>query len=244
MNLVNEDESIDDLKLEGLRLIQKNYAFRFGVDAVLLSHFANIKSKFEVVDLCTGTGIIPFLLTGKYNPRKVVGVEIQDMMVEMASRSVKLNSLEEKLKFICGDLKNVDFIKTLGRFDAVTVNPPYKLFNSGIINPLDNIAIARHEIACTLEDVIEAARTLLKDNGRMYMVHRPDRLVDILSLMRKHKIEPKRIQMVHPNIRKAPNIVLIEGQRDGGSFLKWEAPIYVYGEDGKYSEQINSIYGR
>lgn len=239
-----EDESIDDLQLDNLYLIQKRQGFRFGVDAVLLSHFANIKKHHRVIDLCTGTGIIPFLLYGKYKPKEVIGIEIQEDMVEMANRSSKYNELESVVKFINGDLKDLDLLKSLGTFDALTVNPPYKINNSGIINPDDKLAIARHEILCDLEDVIKASRRLLKDNGRLYMVHRPERLIDIFELMRKYKIEPKRVQMIQPNINKAPNILLVEGQRDGGSYLKWEAPIYVYNEDGTYSKQINKIYGR
>lgn len=241
---IYEDESIDDLQLNGLQLIQKKDAFRFGIDAVLLADFANVKKSFKVIDLCTGTGIVPFLVWGKYSPTEVYGLEIQDDMVHMANRSVELNSLEGKIKFINKDLKDIEYLKTLGKFDVLTVNPPYKLNNSGIVNPLDKVAIARHEIACTLEDVIKAARTLLKDNGRMYMVHRPERLADIITLMRKYRIEPKRIKMVHPNTKKAANIVLVEGQRDGGKFLKWDAPLYVYKDEGGYSDEINTIYGR
>lgn len=241
---INEDESIDDLQLNGLNLIQKKDAFRFGVDAVLLSDFANIKRNFRVVDLCTGTGIIPFLIWGKYSPKEICGIEIQEEMAEMANRSSKLNGTEESIRFYAEDLKNLDFIKTLGKFDVLTVNPPYKLNNSGIVNLSDKIAIARHEVLCNLEDVIRASRALLKDNGRIYMVHRPERLADIITLMRKYKIEPKRIRMVQPNTKKAPNIVLVEGQRDGGKFLKWEAPLYVYKDEGGYSDEIEAIYGR
>lgn len=239
-----EDETIDDLQLNGLKIIQKNKAFRFGIDAVLLSHFANVKKKHSVVDLCTGTGIIPILLYGKYTPEKIIGIEIQDEMSEMARRSVSINSIEEKVEIITRDLKDIQYLKLLGRFDVLTVNPPYKLNNSGILNPSDKIAIARHEVMCNLEDIIIAARILLKDNGKMFMVHRPERLVDIFSIMRKHKIEPKRVQMVHPSTNKPPNIVLVEGQRDGGSFLKWEKPIFVYKDDGELSKDINIIYGR
>lgn len=241
---VFENETIDDLQLEGLHLIQKNYGFRFGVDAVLLSNFANVKFKHRVVDLCSGTGIIPFLLYGKYKPKEILGVEIQSEMVEMARRSSLYNEIEDIVKFENVDLKNLNKLKEFGTFDVLTVNPPYKLNNSGILNPDDKLAIARHEIMCTLEDVIIASRKLLKDNGRMYMVHRPERLLDIFLLMRKHRIEPKRVQMIHPNKNKAPNIVLIEGQRDGGAYLKWEAPLYVYNEDGSYTKEINRIYGR
>lgn len=241
---INIDEGIDDLQLKGLKLIQKQQGFRFGVDAVLLSDFANIKNKHRVVDLCTGTGIIPFLAYGKYNPKEVIGLEIQDDMVEMANRSSELNDITDIVKFVHGDLKNKKLIDSLGKFDVVTVNPPYKLNNAGIVNPNDKLAIARHEVMCTLEDVIIACRRLLKDNGRMFIVHRPERLADIFGLMRKYKIEPKRVRMVQPNTKKAPNIVLVEGQRDGGAFLKWEETLYVYDDNGNYSEEIDRIYGR
>ena len=241
---VNNDENIDDLQLKGLYLIQKRDGFKFGIDAVLLSDFAQVKKRHRVMDLCTGTGIVPFLVYGKYEPQSVFGLEIQRDMVEMAERSVKLNSLEGRVQFINGDLKDIDSLKRLDRFDVVTVNPPYKLNNSGILNPLDKLAIARHEVLCNLEDVIAASRVLLKDNGRMFIVHRPERLADIFTLMRKYKIEPKRVKMVHPKMGKAPNIVLVEGQRDGGAYLKWEAPLYVYDENGRYTKEIDEIYGR
>jgi len=244
LEYIKEDETIDDLQLKNLKLIQKKDGFKFGIDAVLLSDFACIKNKHRVMDLCTGTGIIPFLIYGKYQPEIIYGLEIQQDMVDMAKRSVNLNSLEEKIFFLSEDLKNIEFLKKLEKFDVVTVNPPYKLNNSGIINPNDKLAIARHEILCDLEDVIASSRVLLKDNGRLFMIHRPERLADIFTLMRKYKIEPKRVKMIHPKIGKAPNIVLVEGQRDGGAYLKWEAPLYVYDENGKYTKEIDSIYWR
>ena len=242
MEFLRNDETLDDLNLKGIHVIQKKDAFRFGVDAVLLANFAKVRRNAKVVDLCTGTGIIPFILAGKTCASDLIGVEIQDEFVDMANRSAQYNKLEHKIKFINGDLKNVELIKSIPKVDIVTVNPPYKLHNSGLINLNDKNAIARHEICCTLEDVIIACRILLKDNGRMYMVHRPDRLVDILCTMRKHRIEPKRIRMVHPSVNKAPNIVLIEGQRDGGTFLKWETPLYVHTEDGGYTQEITDMY--
>ena len=244
LKYINEDETIDDLQLKGLNLIQKKDGFKFGIDAVLLSDFACIKNRHRVIDLCTGTGVIPLLIYGKYEPQSVYGLEIQEDMIEMAKRSAQLNSLEEKVFFLNEDLKNIECLKKLEKFDVVTVNPPYKLNNAGIINPNDKLAIARHEILCNLEDVISASRVLLKDNGRLFMIHRPERLADIFTLMRKYKIEPKRVKMIHPKIGKAPNIVLVEGQRDGGTYLKWEAPLYVYDDDGKYTKEINSIYWR
>ncbi|MBW9146397.1 tRNA1(Val) (adenine(37)-N6)-methyltransferase [Clostridium sp. CM027] len=242
MGFLGDDETLDDLNLKGIHVIQKKHAFRFGVDAVLLANFAKIRRNAKVVDLCTGTGIIPFILAGKTYASNLIGVEIQKEFVDMANRSARYNNLEHKIKFISGDLKDIELIKSIPKAEIVTVNPPYKLQNSGLISLDDKNAIARHEICCTLEDVIIACRALLKDNGRMYMVHRPDRLVDILCAMRKHRIEPKRIRMVHPSVNKAPNIVLIEGQRDGGTFLKWEPPLYVHTEDGGYTQEIADMY--
>ena len=158
---IKNDENIDDLQLNGLMLIQKKDGFKFGVDAVLLSDFANVKKKHKVIDLCTGTGIIPFLLYGKYNPSSIKGIEIQEDMVEMANRSVELNKINN-IEFIHSDLKDIKFLKTLEKADVVTVNPPYKLSNAGIVNPSDKLSIARHEILCNLENVIEASRVLLK----------------------------------------------------------------------------------
>ncbi len=241
---LKEDETLEDLQLKGLALIQKKDAFRFGVDAVLLASFAKVKKSHRVMDLCSGTGIVPILLAGKSESRDIVGLEIQGEMTEMAERSRAFNKLEDRVSFISGDLKDKELLRSLGRFDVVTVNPPYKLKGSGILNPADKNAIARHEVLCTLEDVIAASRLLLKDNGRLYMVHRPERLADILCLMRKYKIEPKAIQLIHPNTKKAPNIVLVEGQRDGGEFLRFLPPLYVYKDEGGYSEEIDRIYGR
>ncbi len=241
---LKDDETLDDLQLKGICVIQKKDAFRFGVDAVLLANFANIKRNAKVLDLCGGNGIIPFILAGKTEASHISAIEIQEEMVEMANRSAVFNKLEDKITFINKDLKDLECLKNLSKVDVVTVNPPYKLKNSGIINLHDKNAIARHEICCTLEDVIKACKIVLKDNGRVYMIHRPDRLADIICLMRKYKIEPKLIQMVQPNIKKAPNMVLVEGQNNGGSFLKWEAPLYVHNLDGSYTNEINEIYSR
>ena len=241
--LLQEDESLEDLQLKGLVIIQKKKGFRFGVDAVLLSHFSSIRKGSRVMDLCTGTGIVPVLLAGKTEASEICGLEIQEDFASMAKRTIKINSLQDRISIIEGDLKDHKLLKGMGLFDAVTVNPPYKKRHSGIRNPEDSLAIARHEVALELEDVILASKMLLKDGGRLFMVHRPERIADILELMRKHKIEPKRIQTVHPSFGKAPNIVLVEGQKYGGEFLKWAEPIYVYSENGGYSDQIREIYG-
>lgn len=242
MDFIREDETLDDLQLRGIKIIQKKSGFRFGVDAVLLANFAKVKKNGRVIDLCSGTGIIPFIIAGKTEASSIIGIEIQEEFVEMANRTSKYNNLEQRVSFLHKDLKDTKFLKSIEKSDIVTVNPPYKLHNAGIINPNDKSAIARHEVCCTLEDVIVAARILLKDNGRLFMVHRPERIADILTLMRKHKIEPKRIKFIHPKPSKAPNIVLVEGQRDGGAFLKFEDPLYVHEENGDYSRELREIY--
>lgn len=244
MNLIKEDETLDDLQLNNTFVIQKKAAFRFGVDAVLLANYAKVKRGMRVVDLCTGTGIVPFIIAGKTQASHITGVEIQGEMVEMSRRSLAYNRLEDKIEFIQGDIKDLQLLGSIGKADVVTVNPPYKLQNSGIINQNMKDAIARHEICCRLRDVIIACRKVLKDNGRMYMIHRPERLADILCLMREYKLEPKTIKLIHPSADKAPNMVLIEGQRDGGAFLKWEPSLYIYDRNGEYSSELNQIYGR
>jgi tRNA1(Val) A37 N6-methylase TrmN6 len=241
---LKNDETLDDLQLKGICVIQKKDTFRFGVDAVLLANFAKVKKGARILDLCSGTGIIPFILAGKTDASSITGIEIQDEMVEMAKRSVLFNKLEDRIEFIQRDLKDLEYLKTLPQVEVVTVNPPYKLKNSGIINVDDRNAIARHEIKCTLEDVVIAAKIIMKDNGKIFMIHRPDRLADIIYTMRNYKIEPKLIRMIQPNVKQAPNMVLVEGQNNGGRFLKWEVPIYIYNLDGSYSDEINSIYGR
>ncbi len=244
LKLVRNDETLDDLQINGICIIQKKNSFRFGVDAVLLANFAKIKPKMNIIDLCSGTGIVPFIIAGKTKAEHIIGMEIQKDMVDMATRSVIFNGMEKRVEFIHRDLVDFEFLKKLPKADVVTVNPPYKLKNSGITNAQYENAISRHEICCTLEDVIRAAKILLKDNGKLYMIHRPDRLVDIMYTMRKYNIEPKLMTMVQPCVNKAPNMVLIEGQNNGKPFLKWEASICVHKLDGSYTDEIDIIYGR
>lgn len=189
--LVKENETLDDLQLKGLHVIQKKSGFRFGIDAVILANFVKVTRKDEIVDLCSGTGIIPFIIAGKNEIQHITGLEIQSDMVEMANRSVLYNNVEEKINFIAGDLKDEKLLKSIGKVEIVTVNPPYKLQNSGVINENSKNAIARHEICCTLDDVIKAANIILKDKGKLFMIHRPERIADILCTMRKYNIEPK-----------------------------------------------------
>ena len=240
--VIKENERIDDLQYKGLKIIQNKDGFCFGIDAVLLANFAkNMKRKNLVVDLCTGTGIVAILLSGKTNAKKIIGVEIQEESAEMAKRSVELNLLQDRVEIINEDLKKLKPIIEAGSVDTVTVNPPYMKAGSAIVNDEDKMSIARHEVCCTLDDVVKEAARILKTNGEFFMVHKPERLVDIFCTMRKYKIEPKRIRFVHPSVDKPANIVLIEGTRDGKEFLKFENSLYVY-ENGEYTDEIYEIY--
>ena len=236
-------EQIDDLQ-NGYFIIQKTNAFKFGVDAVLLADFAEVKMRYSVIDFCTVTGIIPILLYAKKRPKKIVGIELQTEMAEMASRSVVYNHLEHCIRIFEMNLKNVSKYFGKEQFDAVTVNPPYMKVGKGICCPEERKALARFEIACTLEDVIVNAREVLKQNGRIYMVHRADRLIDVITVMKETGLEPKRLCFVHPSVGKRPNLLLIEGIKRGRPGLKLSDPIYVYNENGTFTEQIETIYGR
>lgn len=241
---LEKNERIDDLQYKNLKIIQNEEDFCFGIDAVLLSDFAKgLKDGSYVVDLCTGNGIIAILLSGKTNAKKLVGVEIQEKIAKMAKRSIEMNNIQDRVKIINCDLNDLKDKILAGTVDVITVNPPYKAKNSGLINERDSKTIARHEISCTLEDIIIESARELKSSGSLYMIHKTERLVDILYYMRRYKIEPKRIRFIHPNNKEAPNLVLIEGVRSGGKFLKVEKPLYVYKENGEYTDEIKQIYG-
>jgi tRNA1(Val) A37 N6-methylase TrmN6 len=241
---INENERVDDLQCRGLKIIQDREGFCFGTDAVLLANFAEVRKGQRVIDLGTGTGIIPILLAGKTEAGEITGIEIQEDVAAMASRSVLLNDLAGRVNIVNGDIKNA--VSLFGResFDAVTTNPPYKHGGSGLVNPDDRKAISRHEVKCTLEDVISVSSELLKGGGRFFMVHRPERIADIICLMRQYRLEPKRLRFVHPSYRKCPNLLLIEGLKYGGAFLKFMDPLYVYDDEGNYTREIIEIYGR
>ncbi|GKX32227.1 methyltransferase [Vallitalea longa] len=242
MELKN-DERIDDLHRKGYKIIQNTQKFCFGIDAVLLTGFSGVKDKENVLDLGTGTGIIPILLEAKTKGSHFTGLEIQEESVEMAVRSVELNCLEDKISIIQGDIKEAVKLFPLSSFDVITSNPPYMNNNNGIKNNLQPKSIARHEILCTLEDVIKNAASLLKVGGRFYMVHRPSRLPEIIVTLKKYKLEPKRLRFVHPYINKEPNMILIESVRHGKPLLKVEPPLIVYKSVGEYTDEIYEIYG-
>ncbi len=242
-NLLQEDERLDDLQINGYQIIQHPDKFCFGMDAVLLSGFASVKEGERVLDLGTGTGILPILLEAKTEGKHFTGLEIQPESADMARRSVLFNHLEEKIDIIEGDIKNASEIFGKASMDVVTSNPPYMTNHHGLKNPNDAKAIARHELLCTLDDVVRETAAVLRQRGRCYFVHRPSRIVEIFEAMRKYKLEPKRMRLVYPYVDKEPNMVLIEGVRGGGAQLTVEAPLIVYNEPGQYTDEIYEIYG-
>ena len=238
-----ENERLDDLQRNGLKIIQKTDGFCFGMDAVLLSGFASVKPGERALDLGTGTGIIPLLLSAKTKGDHFTGLEIQTEIMKMAQRSVALKGLEKKIDIIQGDIKEASRIFGAASFDVVTSNPPYMNDAHGLKNPGDVKAISRHEVLCTLEDVVREGTKALKPGGRFYMVHRPHRLAEIITVMRQYKLEPKRMKFVHPFADKDANMVLIVAVRGGGAWLKLEPPVIVYKEPGVYTDEIYEIYG-
>lgn len=236
-------ERLDELHRNNYKIIQNTKQFCFGMDAVLLSGYVKVLPGENVLDLGTGTGIIPILLEAKTPGRHYTGLEIQADSVDMARRSVALNKLQDKIDIVCGDIKEASNLFGTASFDVVTSNPPYMNHSHGIINPDSSKAIARHEVLCTLEDVAREAARVLKPNGRFYLVHRPFRLVDIITTCSIYKLEPKRMRLVYPYMDKEPNMVLMEFVKGGGRNLYVEAPLIVYKEPGTYTEEILEIYG-
>lgn len=246
LSLVGPKERLDDLQRDGLHLIQNPDWFCFGVDAVLLADYASssIKKDARVLDLCSGNGIIPLLLSAKSMAKEITGLEIQEPVCEMANRSVKLNHLEDKIRMISGDLKEAETLFGRSFFQYITCNPPYKEAGSGILSSCDTVTLARHEILCTLEDIIRVSSIILEPLGKLCLIHRPDRLADILCLMRKYDIEPKRLRFVHPSPGKTATMILVEGARQGKPHLFLDPPLYIYQKPGIYSDEIHQIYGR
>lgn len=236
-------ERIDELQRNGYRILQDPDKFCFGIDAVLLSGFAAVKKGENLLDLGTGTGIIPILLEAKTQGRQFTGLEIQPDMADMAARSVSLNRLEEKVSIVNGDIKEASVIFGGASFDVVTCNPPYMSDNHGLKNPGMPKAIARHEVLCTFDDIAREASGVLKSGGRFYMVHRPHRLLELLETMRRWKLEAKRMKFVHPFAGREANMVLIEAFKGGRPEMRIEPPVIVYKEQGVYSDEIYDIYG-
>lgn len=237
-------ERIDTLKTSGYKIIQEEKRFCFGIDAVLLADFARTRQKEKCCDLGTGTGIIPVLLSAKNPSLHIDALEIQTESADMASRSVKLNALEDRINIVEGDIKRASEIFEKNTYDAVTSNPPYMIAEHGEGNGNDEKTIARHEVLCTLEDVVRSASELLKSQGRFYMIHKPFRLAEIISVMIKYKLEPKRMRLCYPYVDKEPTMVLIEGVKCAKSRITVEAPLIVYEKTGGYTKEIQEIYAR
>jgi tRNA1Val (adenine37-N6)-methyltransferase len=236
---LGHNERLDDLHRNGYKIIQNPDWFCFGMDAVLLSGFAKVHKGQKHVDLCSGSGVVPILLAAKSKGLSFFGVEIQPYMADMANRSIILNGLCDRVSVVCGDLKDFG---TASSYDVVTANPPYEQAGAGGLSPKEHIALARHEIACTLDDVAAAASRLLVPQGRFYMVHRPHRLSDIFLAFNKHGLAPKKLRLVQPKAGGLPNLLLISAIKGGGSFLKVEAPLIVYSQDGSYTKEVYGIY--
>lgn len=236
-------ERLDDLQRNGYKIIQNPEKFCFGMDAVLLSGFCNIKDREKVLDIGCGTGIIPILLKAKSNGIHFTGLEIQEESADMARRSVALNGLDEDIDIITGDIKEAEKYFKPSSYDVVTSNPPYMIGTHGLKCDNEPMTIARHEVKCTLDDIIREGSRILTPKGRFYMVHRPFRLVEVFETFRKYKLEPKRMKLVYPYVDKEPNMVLIEACKGGRPRLTVEKPLIVYESPNKYTREIYDIYG-
>ena len=244
-SILMPNERIDELELNNFKIIQKNDGFCFGIDSVLLSDFARkIKNNSKVLDLGTGTGILGILLCAKTNLKQITGIEIQKDIADMATRSIQLNNLQGKFDILNCNIKDIDKLLKIDSYDAIVTNPPYKKPNSGKINENKTKLISRHEIEANLDDFIRISFKMLKDKGTLYMVHRAERIVDILSTMRKYKMEPKRIRFVYSNKNSESKLVLLEATKNAKPFVKIERPLYVYNENGDYTQELLQIYNK
>ncbi len=242
---LKENERIDDLEFNGLKIIQNKDGFCFGIDSVLLSDFSrDLPKNATALDLGTGTGILGILLCGKTNLSKIYGIEIQKDVADMAKRSIELNNLTNKFEIINDDIKNLSNHFQNDSFDAIISNPPYKKDNCGIKNESETKLISRHEITASLEDFISISSKLLKNNCSLYMVHRPERLSDLFYLLKKYKLEPKKLRIVQSYYDSKPKLILVKATKNAKSFLNIEKPLIIYNKDGSYTDEIYEIYGK
>ena len=239
---VHEGERLDDLERNNLKIIQNPNKFCFGLDAVLLTSYIKVRKGELMMDLCSGNGIIPLLMSAKSEGQHFTGIELQSECADLARRSIEGNGLTERIDMVCGDIKEVTALFKAGSYNVVTANPPYMIGGHGIANPESAKSIARHEVACTLDDVTRAAAYLLPPGGRFYMVHRPFRLPEIITSLKEYKLEPKRMQLVYPYIDKEPNMVLLEAVKGGNPRMTVERPLIVYSEPGVYSTEVDDLY--
>ena len=240
--VLREHESLDDLQ-NGYFIIQSEEGFRYGIDAVLLSGFARVKPGEKVLDMGTGTGILPILLAAKTEGESFTGLEIQEKSAEMAGRSVAYNHLEGRVRIVAGDIKEAGAIFGPACFDVVVSNPPYMTGSHGLVNPNEAKAVARHEVLCTLEDLVRETAAVLTSRGRFYLVHRPFRLAEIMGMLMKYRLEPKRMRLVYPYVDKEPNMVLLEACKGGNPRIQVERPLIVYERPNVYTDEIREIYG-
>ena len=240
--VLREHESLDDLQ-NGYFIIQSEEGFRYGIDAVLLSGFARVKPGEKVLDMGTGTGILPILLAAKTEGESFTGLEIQEKSAEMAGRSVAYNHLEGRVRIVAGDIKEAGAIFGPASVDVVVSNPPYMTGSHGLVNPNEAKAVARHEVLCTLEDLVRETAAVLTSRGRFYLVHRPFRLAEIMGMLMKYRLEPKRMRLVYPYVDKEPNMVLLEACKGGNPRIQVERPLIVYERPNVYTDEIREIYG-
>ncbi len=240
---LKENERIDDLQKDGLLLIQDPRKFCFGIDAVLLSDFASACDGENVLDLGTGTGIIPILMSAKTKANRLVGLEIQEESAEMAARSVVLNNLEDRVSIVCGDVKKAQDYFSAASFHVITSNPPYMIGEHGLQNGNVPKAIARHEVLCDFHDIAKAASYALAPGGKLFLIHRPFRIPELFATMQEYKLEPKRMRLVYPYVDKEPNLVLIEATKGGKPRMTVEKPLIIYKNPGEYTDEVYQIYG-
>ena len=241
-DVLRPGERLDDLQRDDLKIIQRPDWFCFGMDAVLLSAFAEVKENEDCIDLCTGNGVVPILMSARTKGKSFTGIEIQEEVADLAKRSVEYNNLSGRVNIICGDIKDHKALLGTRCADVITCNPPYLAKGGGLVNPADHKAVARHEIYCDLEDVLEAAESLIRPGKKFYMVHRPFRLAEIIYEMKKHRLEPKRMRLVHPSADAEPNMVLICGMYDGNPGMIVEKPLVVYERNCDYTEELKQLY--
>lgn len=243
--ILKDNERIDDLQLNNLKIIQNKDGFCFGIDAVLLSDFAkDIRNNSTVLDLGTGTGIIGILLCAKTKLSKIYGIDVQKDVCDMALRSIKLNNLEDKFEILNTNIKELLNNFEEASFDAIVSNPPYKKDNSGLKNESETKLISRHEIAASLEDFVSVSSKLLKSNGNIYIVHRPERLSDLFYLLKKYNLEPKKLRLVQSYQDSKPKLFLVKATKNAKSFLNIEEPLIIYNKDGSYTDEIFKIYNK
>lgn len=246
---IKDSERVDDLQIKDYRIIQDKNGFCFGMDSVLIANAVKSKRNEIIVDLGTGTGIIPIIIAAKNEINKIYGIEIQKEVSDMAKRSIRMNSLEDKIEIINVDLKylenylEINDIKLKNKTDIVVSNPPYMSVEEGLQNLSERKRISRHEIKCSIEDICKISKKLLKQKGKLYLVHRPSRLVDIVENLRKYKLEPKEIRFIYPKINKPANLIIVKAIKGAKPELKMKEPLIIYGEDGEYTDEIKKIYG-